>query len=451
MNANQPDLGEFLKASDSNFDLPSSVRDSLTTILIVHPIAAFLTLGLFAMSVAAHFHAPGHSTKYHLIVFIFSVLDFLVCLLAFIVDVLLFVPHLGWASYLVIAGTVLVALSSLFVCVMRRTLISRKDRKKRIDENAEMSGENYYNREAQKSAIAMTRQPTMPSVTSGANGPGDSLPRFATFESGGDEKPSEERIPLTQRSPSERSAHLARANTVSPVNPVYGEPMRSNTAPSQEQYGNPMGPSPDDYSALRRGPSVDNMGSRGRGRGGGPPPGYRGVRGSFNRGGYGGPGRGGYGPPGRGGYGPRGAGYGGPRGGPGGMMRGGGRPPYQGYQNGAGSYDRRPPPGNGYGGYRQGSNDPYNAATAPGNGYGAYGSAVTDLPRAESPPTMSAVSSAQPGMAVEIDGTPAGHSTNPLGTIRDSDTDVEGMVGLQRGVQHTDSYMSDGSRYSTDE
>lgn len=132
-------------------------------------------------------------------------------------------------------------------------------------------------------------------------------------------------------------------------------------------------------------------------------------------------------------------------------MRGGGRPPYQGYQNGAGSYDRRPPPGNGYGGYRQGSNDPYNAATAPGNGYGAYGSAVTDLPRAESPPTMSAVSSAQPGMAVEIDGTPAGHSTNPLGTIRDSDTDVEGMVGLQRGVQHTDSYMSDGSRYSTDE
>lgn len=444
MNANQLDLGEFLKASESNFDLPSSVRDSLTTILIVHPIAALLTLGLVAMSVAAHFHSPGHSTKYLLIVFIYTVLTFLVCLLAFIVDILLFVPHLGWASYLVVAGTVMVALSSLFICVMRRTLISRKDRKKRIDENAEMSGENYYNREAQKSAIAMTRQPTMPSVTSGANGQGDSLPVFATFERGGDEKPSEERIPLTQRSPSERSAHLARASTVSPVNPVYGEPVRSNTAP-QDTYGNPMGPSPDDYAALRRGPSVDNMGSRGRGRGGGPPPGYRGVRGSFNRGGYGGPPRGGYGPPGRGGYGSRGAGYGGPRGGPGGMMRGG-RPPYQGYQNGAGSYDRRPPQGNSYGGYGQGSNDPYSAAVA-GNGYGGYGS---DLPRAQSPPTMSAVSSSQPGMAVEMDGTPAA-STNPLGTIRDSDTDVEGMVGLQRGVQHTDSYMSDGSKYSTDE
>lgn len=429
--ANRSDVGEFLDASDSKFDLPSNVRDALTTILIVHPIAAFLALVLFIMAAVSHFHSPGHSARYLMGVFLFSVLTFLVCLLAFLVDILLFVPHLAWASYLVVASTVMVGLSGLFICAMRRTLISRKDRKRRIGENAEMSGENYYNREAQKAAAASSRQPTMPSVT-GANGTGDALPTFATFE---DDKPSEEHIPLTQRSPSERSAQLARVGTGSPVNPL-GEPVRANSIPlGSDQYGNPMGPSPNDYAALRRGQSSDTL--NGGSRGGMSGPGYRGVRGSFNGGGYAGSGRGGYGQQGRGSYGPRG-GYGAPRGGPV-AMRGA---PYQNY----GGYDRRPSPVNAYGGYGQGSGDSYTA-----NAYNPY---TSDLPRAESPPAMTS----QPGQAIEMDGTTTAtalttESTTQLGTIRDSDTDVAGMVGLQGGYNQrtTDSYMSDGSRYSNEE
>lgn len=442
--ANRLILDEFLDASDSKFDLPANVRNSLTTILIVHPVAAFLALVLFIMAAASHFHSPGNSVRYLLGVFIFSILTFLVCLLAFLVDILLFVPHLGWASYLVVAATVMVGLSSLFICAMRRTLISRKDRKNRIAENAEMSGENYYNREAQKSAIASSRQPTMPSV-SGANG--DALPTFASFE---DEKPNDENIPLTQRSPSERSAQLARVGTGSPVH-ALGEPVRSNSVPlGSDQYGNPMGPSPGDYAALRGGRSNDALdGAR---RGGMAGPGYRGVRGGYG-GGYGpgpgpGPGRGGYGSQGRGSYGPRGGPYGAPRG-PG-SMRGGG------YQNYGGSYDRRPSPANAYGGYGQGSSDSYTAANAAPGGYGAYGS---PYPRAESPPDMTSTVSSQPGQAIEMEGTTmataiSGPTTNYT-AVRDSDSDVAGMVGLQQGYganrQPTDSYMSEGSKYSNDE
>lgn len=399
----------------------------------MHPIAALFTLILFIMAAVAHLHSPAHSARYLMGVFLFSVVTFLVCLLAFLVDILLFVPHLGWASYLVVAGTVMVGLSGLFICAMRRTLISRKDRKRRIGENAEMSGENYYNREAQKDAIAGSRQPTMPTVT-GANGNGDALPTFASFE---DDKPNDERIPLTQRSPSERSAQLARVGTGSPVN-TLGEPVRASSVPlGSDQYGNPMGPSPNDYAALRRGQSSEALNGGSRGAVGAP--GYRGVRGSFNGGQYAGSGRGGYGQQGRGSYGPRG-GYGAPRGGPV-AMRGA---PYQNY----GGYDRRGSPVNAYGGYGQGSTDSYNM----GNAYSSY---TSEYPRAESPPTMTS----QPGQAIEMDGTTTAtalttESNTQLGTIRDSDTDVAGMVGLQGAGYNrapTDSYLSDGSRYSNDE
>ena len=401
--------------------MSSSVRDSLTTILIVHPIAAFLILVLFIMASTAHLRAPGNSPRYLLVLFLVSVLAFLVCLLSFIVDMLLFLPHTGFASYLVVAATAMVGLSGLFICVMRRTLVSRKDRTNRIAENAEMSGENYYNREAQKSPGS--RQPAMPSV-SGANGNGDSLPTFTSFE---DDKP-DERIPLTHPSPSERSAQLARAGTGSPVN-AFGEPVRSNSAGplGSDQYGNPMGPPPGDYAS------------------------YRGIRGGYGGGGAhaAAPARGAYGQQARGSYGSRGGGYGG--------ARGGGAA----YQNQAGSYDRRPSPVNTYGGHGQhgqGSNDSYTTAHT-GNtshAYGAYGAYGSDYPRAESPPD---IASSQPGQAIEMQGTTTAITTPTptahYGPIRDGDTDVAGMVGLQQGLggnrQPTESYLSDGSRYSHDE
>ncbi|KAK1454300.1 hypothetical protein CCUS01_10594 [Colletotrichum cuscutae] len=485
------DTTRVFGAADSKgaFDLPDSARNTLSAILIVHPVAALATLIMFIMAAVAHLHSPSHSARYLLALFIFSFIDFLICLLAFLVDVLLFVPHMAWGSYIVLAATILVGMSGLVSCAMRRMLVSRKARKKRIAENAEMSGENYYNREAQvKTAASVASQPTVP-VVSGGNGI-DKMPTFASFESQkNNDQVSDERIPLTARSPVNGSQGVMTASDA--------PPSRSGSVPpiQRDPYGNPL--PPQDGFGPRRGPSQERM----RGRGGMPPGGFRGRGGGYGgRGGYGGygpppPGRGGYGgPPGRGGYGgPPPGGRGGygpppPRGGFGPNSMRGGRPPPPGYQpgpggpGGPGPYDRRPSPANGYGGPPPGG--PYGRRSmdmAPGytssnnlanpslpsipqqeQGYEAYNPQRQSLPRAESPPPLPG-HDGQPmvGQAVEMDaatGSPA-HPPAGFGQFRDSDADIAGMVGLQQQQnggnrshpQRHDTYMSEASRYSQDD
>ncbi|KAH7158120.1 SUR7/PalI family-domain-containing protein [Dactylonectria estremocensis] len=443
---------------DSSFDLPSGVRTTLSAILIVHPVAALLTLVLFIMAVIGHMHAPAHSSRYLLVVFIFIFIDFLVCLLAFLIDVLLFVPHLAWGSYIVLAATILVALSGLITCAMRRTLIGRKDRQKRIAENAEMSGENYYNRTGQtKPPEEVARQPTIPSV-SGANGETtDNLPGFATYDQQAkNDQLSDENIPLTRRTTSNRSPiPVNDAASVGEVAAFNNSPRRQG---SRDQYGNPINDPQDGYG-VRRGPSTERM----RGRDLGPQGSYRGGRGGYGRDygappmrgrGYGSQNRGGYGPPrGRGGYGPP------PRGayGPGGMR--GARSPPPGYN---GPYDRRPSPAEAYVAYDQQPSEPsngYNSANpsmpSVNAAYNSYAtvSTVSSLPRAESPPPLPGTEPATiGGQAIEMDANPAGQRDKTY--IRESDSDVAGMINLQQGMMppnRHDTYMTESSRYSGDE
>ncbi|KAI0149582.1 pali-domain-containing protein [Xylariaceae sp. FL1272] len=469
------DTSIFVPADASEFDLPQATRSTLSAILIIHPVAALLTLIMFGMAVAAHFHAPSHSSRYLCGLFIFGIIDFLACLLAFLIDVLLFVPHIAWGSWLVLAATIIVLLSLIVSCAMRRTLVGRKARKKRIAENAEMSGENYYNRQAQQdealsSGAPLSHQPTVPSV-SGANGPAESLPTFASYEKTNDQS-SDERIPLTARTPSERSPNNPPVDMHASDLP-NGRALNGSTATlPRDQYGNPIGQGVDAYG-MRRGPSQERMNSRGRG---GPSAGSRG-RGGYNRGGYGngyGPpqnGRGGYGPPGRGAYGPAPNGRGGygPRGGYRGGARGGRGPPPPGYPGGAMAYDRRPSAGSqgGYGPDRQMTadhpNGPYDANPSmptigtSGAGYAAYRPGqADDLPRAESPPPLPGTE-LPIGQAVEMDertGSPARFgqfNNNPSNNIRDSDTDVAGMLALQEAripSAQREEHMSEGSKYS---
>lgn len=405
---------------------------------------------MFCLAVAAHMHSSSHSSRYLLVLFIFILITFVVSLVAFVIDVLLFIPHMAWGTYMVLAATIILAICAVVSCAMRRTIVGRKARQKRIAENAEMSGENYYNREGQiKPAPVIGSQPTVPMVSGGSAG-GDSLPTFATFESQRkDDQVSDERIPLTQRSPVERSPntmHNEMANMGDAASLA-----NSRRSPSHDRYGNPIN-GPDVY---------------GRGRGGG----YRGGRGGpYGRGGfdaYGvagrgrGGGRGGYGPaPGRGG--PRGrGGYGPPPRGAYGPGGGRGPPPTGGYANmPPGQYDRKAS-GDEYG-MPYGQSQPSQTSLDRGWNGSNHGSAVDnhDLPRAESPPPLPGQVAGTGGMrAIEMDATPLGPpSTNAYGQhnqLRDSDADVAGMVGLQQGRPMPggarETVMSDGSRYSTDE
>lgn len=430
---------------------------------------------------------------------------------------------------------------------MRRTLVSRKARKKRIAQNSEMNGENFYARQAATRAespppLGMNGTPTV----NGTAG-GDKLPTFATFETKEAQAADEDRVPLNTRTPSNRTAPDSATrigtddgserfdhSTRGGLGSMRGGRGGGYTGP-RDEFGNPLRPS-NDYDpglavGMRRDQSeppmrrqysdetMNSQSSRGRGRGGYPQRGY-------GRGGPYGPGRGGPGmnaygrgmpmngdgpPPGYGNgnpYPPMGRGpsngyvreqsapgYGrrpspGPPSAPGGYggqqysgpsVRGGyARQPSPGPPSAPGGYARQPSPGppsapGGYG--RQPSPGPVSAPgnfsrrgspgppSAPG-GYAPYGSREPSpglqggrMRRAESPPPPLPIQHPSDpstiGQAVEMDaytGSPAMSPTfgRPM-QLRDSDSDVQGLVGLQQQQVQQPRETSMSSVYSSQE
>lgn len=138
-------VGYSDQLSSAGFSLPSKARHTLSNLLIVHVVAAALTLVLLVMSILAHFHKPAHSSKYLLGMLILALPTFLVSLLAFLVDLLLFLPHLNWAGWLILASTILIAIFAVLLCIMRRTLSSRKAVKQMHKENSELQNLNSNN------------------------------------------------------------------------------------------------------------------------------------------------------------------------------------------------------------------------------------------------------------------------------------------------------------------
>ena len=290
----------FGNADDSeDFSLPAGARSSLSSILIVHPIAALFALICFSLAIGAHFHSPSHSPRYLLALLLLLFLTVLISLLAFLVDILLFVPHLSWGGWIVLAATILMTAGAIVTCGMRRMLVSRKARKKRIAENAEMNGENFY---AQQAAAPPLRPPTamgaraespppLPQsaapMVNGAQG-SDKLPSFATFERKNSHSVEDDRVPLNSRTPSNKTAQGSGFSSDSPSDEYqrYGPPNRGSFrgrggrgggyGMARDLYGGPVpppnafGPAPRQYSN----DSGFSQGSRGRGRGGYPPMAY---------------------------------------------------------------------------------------------------------------------------------------------------------------------------------
>lgn len=550
---------------DSDFSLPNGARSSLPSILVVHPVAALLTLICTILAALSHLHSPSHSPRFLLALLILLIPTLLVTLLAFLVDILLFVPHLRWGGWIVLVSTILIVAAGVVTCAMRRTLVGRKARKKRIAENAEMNGENFYARQ-NTAAIApagaraetpppLKSQPPPPMVN---GGPGaDKLPSFTSYEKNPHDF-EDDRVPLNTRTPSNRTLPSNGMQPQSPDEPFdtfagagrgfppRGGPRgmgggRGGYGGPRDEYGNSLppsnafGPTPRtvrrDQSdpGMRHQYSDDGMGgARGRGRGGFPARGY-------GRGGPYGPGRGGpyqYGrgapttmaagagetrnrggpgpPPGYGnGYTPMAeerpgqydraaaAGYGrspsapaygrrspGPPSAPGYARQpspgppsnpaGYGRRPSPGPPSHPGGYGRQPSPGGrsvplgGYGkqspglpsasgtSARQRSNSNPGGYDHPGRqpSPGAYqGQGM----RAESPPPPMPIPANEGaiGQAVEMDATTGSPSRTPVPyqpmQLRDSDSDVQGLVGLQRQREHRETPLSITSVYSLEE
>ncbi|KAF7717043.1 Uncharacterized protein PECH_003936 [Penicillium ucsense] len=393
--------GHNIDSTGSDFNLPSSTRKSLSSILIVHPVAAFLTLVCLCLAGAAHFHGPSHSPRYLLALLILLLPTLLVTLLAFLVDILLFVPHLRWGGWIVLASTIILVSCGVVTCAMRRTLVSRKARKRRIAENAEMSGENYYNRQnAAAAAVAATPLETESKepITSTSPTP-DSGPTFASFR-------TETRTSDDDRTPLNEYRDGPGPQDVPPPASQFPDrrnsPYRPQEPPGMHPpgpYGNPQTMRNLSDPRLRSQYSDGSMGSR---RGGGPTPGFaprgRGgypPRGAYGRGGpYGGPPRG---PPGsRGGY------MGGPMPprGRGGMMPGRGGP--------RGAHGYLAGPNRSYDSYGRPANDQFQPQ--PHSGLESTGSR-----RAPSPGTIgTAVSPDTMGRAIEMQ--PQSRRPGPYGS-----------------------------------
>ena len=289
----------FGNNDSDDFSLPAGARSSLSSILIVHPIAALFALICFSLAIGAHFHSPSHSPRYLLALLLLLFLTVLISLLAFLVDILLFVPRLSWGGWIVLAATILMTAGAIVTCGMRRMLVSRKARKKRIAENAEMNGENFYNRQAaaplpQSPPTVGARAESPPPLphdgapmVNGAQG-ANKLPEFAMFERENSKSIEDDRIPLKSRTPSNKTVPGSGFSSDSPVDEYqrFGPPGRGNFrgrgargggyGMTRDEYGsslppsNGYGPPPRQYSDK----SGFSQGARGRGRGGYPPVAY---------------------------------------------------------------------------------------------------------------------------------------------------------------------------------
>jgi hypothetical protein len=385
-----------------------------------------MTLICFGLAVAAHFHSPAHSPRYLLALLIFTFPTLLVSLLAFLVDILLFVPHVAWGGWIVLAATIIIVASGIVTCAMRRTLVSRKARKRRIAENDDMNGQTYYANRPSDARVTtdFPKAESPPPLSNNTMSSAMKDNEYASFELQKQHSP-EDTTPLNQRNPSLKTNSSAGREGSDPmVAPMRGPSGRGRQP--VDQYGNPIPPMPQDQYMMNSGPGGPGRGRGGpmRGRGGPPRGAPYGVPG---RGGFSGPRGGMRGPPPPGWQGGRG----GPmRGGPGGMGPGPG---------GRGA----PPPG--YNNYNQA---PYGQG-APPRDQSPYGQGNRGI----SPQAPAAI-----GQAIEMDsrtGTPPVNQNQNYG-LRESDGDVQGMLALQQGGfpsgspqrRPSDGVMSPTSSYS---
>jgi hypothetical protein len=274
----------------TQFSLSPSTRHTVSYLLIVHPIAALLSLVCFALAAASHFHGPSHSTRFLLGLYLMTIPTFLFALLAFMVDALLFIPHLRWGGWAVLASTILILIASLVSCGLRRTLVSRKDQRKRINENAEMSGENYFNRQAVK--------PTMPRIESPPPLSGSTISyteKMTGYGSSFDVQPPktsmDDRIPLNPTGNGFRPMDDPERFRRGPPNNAYGPPAGGGMGGMAGMAA--MGGMAGGAMAYRGGFNSAPRGAfppRGRprypqnGMGGPPPMGFNNMRGGPRRG-----------------------------------------------------------------------------------------------------------------------------------------------------------------------
>ncbi|VEU19900.1 DEKNAAC100827 [Brettanomyces naardenensis] len=117
-----------VKTNLSGFTLPSNARHSISYLLVVHPISTAFTgvqLLITAPMISEKFSS---SSAYLLVLLLWTLPTFILTLLSFLVDLLMFIPHLRWCGWTLLGSTCMIALCGTTLCIMRRTVTSRMTR-----------------------------------------------------------------------------------------------------------------------------------------------------------------------------------------------------------------------------------------------------------------------------------------------------------------------------------
>ncbi|GMG44708.1 unnamed protein product [Ambrosiozyma monospora] len=109
----------------SGFSLPSNARHSISFLLVVHPISAAFTAVQIILTYLLFYNMFSSQSKFLLLVLFWTLPTFLLGLLSFLVDILLFIPHLNWCGWALLVPVVFIAFCGTTLCIMRRTVTSR--------------------------------------------------------------------------------------------------------------------------------------------------------------------------------------------------------------------------------------------------------------------------------------------------------------------------------------
>ncbi|CAY69511.1 uncharacterized protein PAS_chr2-2_0398 [Komagataella phaffii GS115] len=108
------------------FSLPSNARSSISSLLVVHLIGCVCTFILWVLSLMLNMDRFHRSLWFLLTCLVWTCAFFFFTLFSFLVDVLLFVPHVAFGGWLMLVSTVFLAFTGTIFCIMRRTVSSRK-------------------------------------------------------------------------------------------------------------------------------------------------------------------------------------------------------------------------------------------------------------------------------------------------------------------------------------
>lgn len=113
---------------------PSYAKKSLSKLLLAHSIALGATAILWILGLVLHLKDLKHHRHYLLVFALLCMATFLISLLSFLVDLVLFVSFLLWPSWLVLVSTILLALTGTMLWALRRSAALRHSRLQNEDE-----------------------------------------------------------------------------------------------------------------------------------------------------------------------------------------------------------------------------------------------------------------------------------------------------------------------------